>query len=365
MEKLAAPWNLRMRRGALLALVVPACALAQPAKAPAGKAPPAMPVKAVAAKVAPAIDEASAVGTLRADESVVIRPEIAGRIREFGFQEGQAVKKGALLAVLDASEVRAQLASAQAQAKLDEQRLERAEDLHQKKFISQQALDEARSNRARSAASQQEIEAKLAKSEMRAPFAGVAGLRQVSQGAYVAAGTDIARLEKIDQLKLDFRVPETFLARLKTSQPVKVQVDAYPAEAFQGTIYAIEPSVDEATRTVLARARIANNDLKLRPGMFGRVQLQLEVREKALWIPEQAIVPKGQDAFVFRVANGKVELVKVQTGARKVGEVEIRSGLAAGDLVVTEGTQRIGPGSAVHVVGETPKPAAAAPDKKG
>ena len=99
--------------------------------------------------------------------------------------------------------------------------------------------------------------------------------------------------------------------------------------------------------------------------MFGRVQLQLAVREKAVWIPEQAIVPKGQDAFVFRVANGKVELVKVQTGARKVGEVEIRNGLSAGDVVVTEGTQRIGPGSTVSVMGDAPKPAAAAPDKKG
>ena len=324
-----------------------------------------MPVKAVAAKLAPATDEASAVGTLRADESVVIRPEIAGRITEFRFDEGQGVKKGALLVTLDASEVRAQLASAKAQAQLDAQRLERAEDLRKKNFISAQALDEARSNHARAQASQREVEAKLAKAEIRAPFTGVAGLRQVSQGAYVAAGTDIARLEKIDQLKLDFRVPEVYLARLKTAQQVKVQVDAYPDDAFGGTIYAIEPGLDEATRTVLIRARVANADLKLRPGMFGRVQLQLAVREKAVWVPEQAIVPKGQDAFVFRVANGKVDLVKVQMGVRRLGEVEIRSGVAAGDLVVTEGTQRIGPGSAVTVMSDVPKPAAAVPDKKG
>jgi membrane fusion protein, multidrug efflux system len=324
-----------------------------------------MPVKVVAAKLAPAIDEASAVGTLRADESVVIRPEIAGRIAEFRFDEGQGVKKGALLVTLDASEVRAQLASAKAQAQLDAQRLERAEDLRKKNFISQQALDEARSNHARAQASQREVEAKLAKAEIRAPFTGVAGLRQVSQGAYVAAGTDIARLEKIDQLKLDFRVPEAYLARLKTAQQLKVEVDAYSGESFGGAIYAIEPAVDEATRTVVVRARVANSDLKLRPGMFGRVLLQLAVRDKAIWVPEQAIVPRGQDAFVFRVANGKADLVKVQTGTRRVGEVEIRSGVAAGDLVVTEGTQRIGPGSAVTVMGDAPKPAAAVPDKKG
>ena len=358
------PWRIRIGCATMLALLA-ASAIAQPAKAPGAGAPPAMPVKAVAARLAPAVDEANAVGSLRADESVVIRPEIAGRIAEIRFEEGQSVKKGALLATLDSAEVRAQLASAQAQATLDASRLERAEDLHKKNFISRQALDEAHSNNARSQASRQEAQAKVAKSEIRAPFNGVAGLRQVSQGAYVAAGTDIARLEKIDQLKLDFRVPEVYLSRLKTTQQVKVQVDAYPDESFAGTIYAIEPALDEATRTVLIRARIANVDLKLRPGMFGRVQLQLAVREKAVWVPEQAIVPKGQDAFVFRVANGKVALVKVQTGARKVGEVEIRNGISAGDMVVTEGTQRIGPGSAVNVVGDAPKPAAAAPDKKG
>jgi len=340
-------------------------AIAQPAKGPGAGPPPAMPVKVVAAKLSPAVDEANAVGTLRSDESVVIRPEIAGRIAQFRFDEGQSVKKGALLATLDSSEVRAQLASAVAQATLDAQRLARAEDLHKKNFISRQALDEAHSNHARSQASRQEVEAKVAKSEIRAPFTGVVGLRQVSQGAYVAAGTDIARLEKIDQLKLDFRVPEVYLSKLKAAQQVKVQVDAYPDDAFTGAIYAIEPAVDEATRTVLIRAKVSNAELKLRPGMFGRVLLQLAVREKAVWVPEQAIVPKGQEAFVFRVANGKAELVKVQTGARRVGEVEIRNGVAAGDLVVTEGTQRIGPGSAVNVMGDAPKPAAAAPDKKG
>ncbi|MGH8705135.1 MAG: efflux RND transporter periplasmic adaptor subunit, partial [Burkholderiales bacterium] len=128
-------------------------------------------------------------------------------------------------------------------------------------------------------------------------------------------------------------------------------------------IYAIEPAVDEATRTVLVRARIANPELKLRPGMFARLALQLGVREKAVWVPEQAIVPRGQDQFVFRVANGKADLVKVQTGVRKVGEVEVVNGIAAGDLVVTDGTLRIFPGSPVMLMGD--KPAAAAPDKKG
>ena len=329
------------------------------------KAPPPTPVKAVAAKLAPAVDEATAVGTLRADEAVTIRPEIAGRIAEFRFNEGQNVQRGAVLLRLDQSELAAVLASSKAQAGLDQQRLVRAEDMHKKGFIAQQALDEQRANHQRSLAKQREDEAKLAKTEIRAAFPGVMGLRQVSEGAYVAAGTDVVRLEKIDQLKLDFRVPESYVGRLRPGQGVRVQLDAYGEQDFAGSVYALEPAVDEATRTVLVRARVANPDLKLRPGMFARVQVQLGVREKAVWVPEGAIVPRGQESYVFRVVEGKAEQVKVQTGLRKVGEVELVKGLAGGDMVVTEGNQRIGPGSPVVVMQGAPKPAAAAPDKKG
>jgi membrane fusion protein (multidrug efflux system) len=341
-----------MRIALLLALFAGA-ALAQPAK-DAAKGPPAMPVKAVAAKTAPAVDEAAAVGSLRADEAVTIRPEIAGRIAEIAFREGQSVARGAVLVRLDQSELAAVAASSRAQLKLEEQKMARAEDLQKKGFISQQGLDDQRTSLARARAKLAEDEARLARTEMRASFAGVAGLRQVSEGQYVAAGTDIARLEKIDQLKLDFRVPEAFVARVRPGQPVRVLVDAYRDKAFSGSVYAIEPGIDDQTRTILLRARVANADMQLRPGMFARVQVQLGVREKAVWVPEAAIVPKGQDSFVFRVAvsaagngGGKAELVRVQTGARKVGEVEIVKGLAEGDLVVTEGAQKIGPGSAV------------------
>jgi membrane fusion protein (multidrug efflux system) len=358
---------MRLVLAVLVALAAP-LALPQstgkdPAKTQAAK-PPAMPVKATAARLAPAVDEANAVGTLRADESVVVRPEIAGRVAEILFDEGQSVARGAVLVRLDQAELAAVVASSSAQLKWDRQRLERAEDLFRKGFISQQALDDQRTSLARAKAKLAEDEARLAKTEIRAAFPGVVGLRQVSRGAYVAAGTDIARLEKIDQLKLDFRVPEAFVAKLRAGQPLKVAVDAYPEQNFGGAIYALEPAVDEQTRTVLVRARVGNPESKLRPGMFARVVLQLGVREKAIWVPEQAIVPRGQNSFVFRVANGKADLVKVQIGLRKVGEVEITSGLAAGDLVVTDGTLRLFPGMPVMLMGDKP-PAAAAPDRKG
>ncbi len=346
----------------------PGAAAKASAKKPAAAKPfPPTPVRAVRAKTAPAIDVARAVGSLRADESVMIRPEITGRIGRIAFGEGQRVNRGDLLLSLDDAEYRALVAFSAAQATLDAQRLKRAEDLFNKKFISRQALDEARSNRARALAKQREDEAKLAKTVVNAPFSGIAGLRQVSEGAYVAAGTDVARLDKIDVLKLDFRVPEATLARLATGQPLRVAVDAYPEEKFGGQIYAIGTTVDEQTRTVLVRARVGNPDLKLRPGMFVRVNLQLGVREHAVWIPEEAIVPRGRDSFVFRVVNGKAEEVRVRTGARKVGEVEIIEGVTAGDLVVTEGNHRLRPGATVAVSGGggPPKPKAQAPGEKG
>jgi membrane fusion protein (multidrug efflux system) len=346
-----------MRKALLLALFAGA-AVAQPAKDPAkdaAKGPPAMPVKAVAARAAPAIDEAGAVGSLRADEAITIRPEIAGRIVEIRFNEGQNVARGAVLVRLDQSELGAVVTSSRAQLKLEEQKLQRAEDLQRKGFISEQGLDDQKTSLARARAKLAEDEARLAKTEMRASFAGVAGLRQVSEGQYVAAGTDIARLEKIDQLKLDFRIPESYIGKLKAGQPVKVLVDAYRDQVFSGSVYAIEPGVDDQTRTIVLRARVANAQMKLRPGMFARVQVELGVREKAVWIPEAAIVPRGQDSYVFQVVGGKAALMKVQTGARRVGEVEIVKGIGAGDLVVTEGVQKIGPGSSVILVKEETK----------
>ena len=240
--------------------------LAQAPKDAAKGPPPAMPVKAAAARIAPAVDEVGAVGTLRADEAVTIRPEIAGRVVEFRFSEGQAVARGSVLVKLDQSELAAVAESSRAQMKLEEQKLERSQDLQRKGFISQQGLDDQKTSLARAKAKLAEDEARLAKTEMRASFPGVAGLRQVSEGQYVAAGTDIVRLEKIDQLKLDFRVPEAFIGRLKAGQPLKVLVDAYADKSFAGSIYAIEPGVDDQTRTILLRARVATPELRLRPG---------------------------------------------------------------------------------------------------
>ncbi len=325
-----------------------------PAGKPGAGPARALPVKAAAVSRGTVTDGVTAVGTLLANESVMIRPEIDGRIEAFHFQEGQLVRKGDKLVSLDASEVAAQLTSAVAAANLNRSRLKRSEELLAKNFISAQAMDEIRENLNQSIAREAEVKAKLAKSTIRAPFEGVTGLRQVSPGAYTKAGQDIARLEGIGVLKLDFRVPEAYLRRIRVGQPLVINVDAYPGESFSGSIYAIEPAVDESTRTVLLRARLPNPGVRLKPGMFARVNLDLERRDNALLVPEQAIVPRGDGRFVFRIAEGKAQLVKVEMGARRPGEVEILKGLEAGDTIVIDGQLKLQDGAAVSVLGDKP-----------
>lgn len=320
-------------------------------QAPGGQGPAAVTVRAAEVKAGTLRDEVNAVGTLLANESVMIRPEVDGRISEIHFTEGQSVAKGARLVSLDSSEIAAQLQAIEAELTLNRSRLRRAEDLKQKNFISAQALDEARENLNQSLARHAETKARLDKTLIRAPFEGVAGLRQVSPGAYVNKGQDIARLEGIGVLKADFRVPEVFMSKIRQGQEVAVSVDAYPGESFSGQIYAIEPAMDEQTRTVLLRAKVPNPGVRLKPGMFARVSLTLGVRQNALVIPEQALVPRGSDRFVFRVVDGKAVLTKVELGLRRPGVIEVVSGLSPGDVIVTEGQQRLREGAALNLMG--------------
>lgn len=320
--------------------------------------PQGLPVKAEPVKVGRVADEISAVGSLLAEESVIIRPEIDGRIVGLHFQEGQPVSAGQRLVTIDSSEYEAQLKAIEADLRTERQRLQRAEELFGQKFISKDALDVARGNVDRLQARVDEAKTRVAKCNIRAPFTGVVGLRLVSPGAYVKAGDDIVRLENINSIKADFRVPEVFLGRLKANQEVVVRLDAFPNEEFHGKVYAVQPVVDEQTRTVLMRARIPNRGAKLKPGMFVRVAVTTQTRPNAIIVPEQAIWPQGQDNYVFRVVDGKAALTKIAIGNRQPGEVEISSGLGPNDVVVTEGQIKLRDGAPVMVMGAPP---AAAP----
>ena len=335
---------------------------AKPAAPPAAAPKPGLPVKAEAVQILKVQDDVSAVGSLLAEESVIIRPEIDGRIVGLHFQEGQAVTAGTRLVTIGSTEYEAQTAGQRAALKTEEQRLVRTKELYEQKFVSKDALDVQVGNVARLKAHVDEAESRTAKTVIRAPFSGILGLRQVSPGAYVKAGSDIVRLENVSSIKVDFRIPENYLSKIRPNQEIAVKLDAYPGEAFTGRVYAVEPVVDERTRTIAMRARIPNKGFKLKPGMFVRVAVTLDSRPNAVIIPEEAIWPQGKSSFVYRVVDGKAALTKVEIGNRSPGSVEILKGLAANDVVITDGQMKLKDGAPVSVIVPPPAaPPAAAP----
>ena len=335
----------------------PAAAPGAPAAAgakPGGGPPPgAMAVAVEVARVVAAdfADEAAAVGTLKSNESVVLRPETAGRIAAINFRDGAVVERGAVLVALDAAVQEAELAQASANLALAQSNHRRNEELLEKKFVSQQALDNSAAALKVQAAAVQLAEAKVGKTRVRAPFAGMVGLRNVSVGDYVKEGQDLINIEDVATLRVDFKLPEAYLGRLAKGQAVELSSDALPGERFKAVLDAVDPMVDQGGRAISARARLANADGKLRPGMFVRVRLQFGERQGALMIPEQAVIPGGQPA-VFKVVDGKAVATKVRLGVRRAAQVEVTEGLAEGDVVVTAGQLKLRDGASVRPVGE-------------
>ena len=294
------------------------------------------------------------VGTLRASQSVSLRPEVAGQLRAIGFAEGQAVSHGQVLFQLDDALVRADLNEASANLQNSKRAYARASELSAKQLIARSDLDKAQAvlavDQARAASARTHVD----KAVIRAPFAGVTGLRKVNVGDYVDIGQDLVDLVRLDQLELDLRAPEVVLSTLAVGQRVDFGVDSFPKEVFNATVVAIAPTVDAGGRSVSLRARLDNPEQKLRPGMSARVRIVLATNAQALLVPEQAIVPMGEQTNVYVVADGKAKLVAVTLGVRQPGSVEVTSGLKDGDQVIVSGLQKIGDGAPVSA-----KPAAA------
>jgi len=314
--------------------------------------PNEIPVEVTTPKIDTVIIDVTAVGNLHAEETVVIRSEIAGRITSLHFSEGQSVKADTVLVKLDPAEYEAALEESTAAVKLNQLNFNRIKDLLSKKLISRQAYDEARAELDESLARQALDKVRLKKSKIVAPFDGVLGLRNISEGAYIRAGDEIVTLNNLKSVKLDFRVSEVFLPKINSGQIVNVEVDSYPNQRFTGKVYALNPALDSETRTILLRARIPNPDGKLYAGMFARVRLVLESHENAILIPEQAITPKGQDNFVYKLVDGKALLSKVILGKRRTGDVEIVEGIAVEDTIITAGHLKLQDGMAVKIVDE-------------
>jgi len=317
---------------------------AAPADAKAGGkpgGPPPMPVEVAMVTQGTVNIDISAVGTLQANESITIRPQITGRIETIHFNEGQAVEQGAKMFTLDQSEYRAQVAESQATVNLAQLKFNRSQDLLKKKLSSQQQFDEDAAKLEEAKAQLALNKDRLAKTVIRAPFSGISGLRKVSPGDVVQPGQEMVTLEDTHLLKLDFRAPEVYLPDLKVGLGVNVLVDAFPNENFTGEVYAIAPRVDEASRSVLLRAHVTNDQSKLRPGIFAKVQLRLASRANALLIPEEALWPIGNNLFVYRVVDGKAVMSQISIGKRLKGQVEVVQGLSAGDTVVTAGQMKL------------------------
>lgn len=300
-------------------------------------------------------DDLTAVGAVRANEAVVLRPEVAGRIAALHFAEGQFVRRGQLLVQLDDSLERAEVLRAEAQLALAKSNLDRTIDLARQNFVSESARDQAASTFKAQDAARVVAVTRLSKLAIRAPFDGVLGVRQVAVGDYVKEGQDMVAIEDVATIKLDFRVPERYLAQLRVGQKFTALTDALPNQAFNATIDLIDPQVDPSGRSVLVRGRIGNAQGLLRPGQYARVRLVFAERASAPTVPEEAIVPGANASYVYRVVERAgqtiAQRVLVETGLRRDGRVEIRTGLAAGDAIVVAGQIKLhGDESPVHVV---------------
>ncbi len=336
------------------------------AAAPAGVAPAGVSIEAIKVAKASMPQGITAVGSLRSDESITLRPEVAGRISAITFREGERVSKGAPLVKLDPSVTEAEAQQARANLTLAKAKYNRAVDLEKQGFISGQARDEAENNLKVSEAVLAVAEAKLSKLTITAPFSGIIGLRSVSVGDYVKEGTDMVNLESVDTLKVDFRVPEIYLTQVRVGQTLQMTLDAMPGKSYEGTVFAINPLIDAAGRSVVIRAQVRNQGTVLRPGMFARVRLLTRELQDTLVVPEQAIVPQGDEWYVYRVVDGKALRTKVDIGQRRDGKTEIVRGLQDGEVVVTAGQLKLRDGVPVQTaVVPSPPTAAAGTSPKG
>ncbi|MBS7691635.1 efflux RND transporter periplasmic adaptor subunit [Pseudomonas lalucatii] len=293
-------------------------------------------------------DELITFGSLRSAESVMIRPEIDGRLARLHFREGQAVSAGDLLVSLDDAIARAELALARANLDLAESNLRRSQLLFQRGASNAQALDEARAEAQARRASLALARARLDKTQIRAPYDGLLGLRQVSPGDYLEAGQDIVNLEVLDPLKLDFRVPQKAVGQVHPGQAVEVRLDAFADEVFRGSISAVNPQLDVAGRSQAIRAQLGNPERRLKPGQFVRVTVIIAERPQALLIPEEAVMPLGERLLVNLVVDGRVEQREIRLGRRLGGRAEVREGLDGDETLISAGWHKVRPGMAVR-----------------
>lgn len=309
-------------------------------------------------------DVITAVGTARARESVAVTSKVADIIKRVMFDSGDYVRTGQVLAELVDTEAAAELNVARTTLAEAQRKHERVIDLAEKGYVAAQMRDETESDAIRAAAQVEAMQARMTDLKIRAPFAGVVGLRNVSAGERISTSTVIATLNDLSMIKLDFTAPERFLSTIASGQRVHALVDAYPGEVFQGEITHIDNQVDRASRSVTVRAEIPNEDARLVPGMLLKVEVRRSERERPA-IPESALMRQADQAYVFVVEpdgeNGHIARRRdVEVGVRANGRIEVLAGVRPGDLVIADGTHRTRDGASVSISANRSIPRAAA-----
>jgi membrane fusion protein (multidrug efflux system) len=293
-----------------------------------------------------------AIGSIRAAQGVIMTPEIPGVAQAIRFESGSAVEKGAELLLMDVTAEQAQLRSIEAQLQLTKISLERAEKLRADNTVSQAELDQAKSAVNQFQANADAIRATIEKKTIRAPFAGVLGLRQVDLGQYIEAGKPIVSLQALSPVFADFSLPQQELARLQTGMVVRVTTDTYPGRQFDGTLTAINPNLDQATRSVPLRATFENAEKLLRPGMFARVQVLLPVEQNVVTIPATSILsaPYGDSVYIVEQGTNQNLVVRqqfIRTGQMRGDFIAVQTGLKAGQKIVSAGLFKLRNGMSV------------------
>lgn len=336
---------------------------------PMGGGDMGVPVMSQPPRTDKAAGKIEAVGTLRADQSINVSSEVDGRIDAIPGKEGQFVKKGEVLVLLDQAISKADLAEAESALALAKATYGRRKNLATRQFATRQSEDEALANMRAAEARVASARARHEKTSVLAPFDGELGLRSKSLGAYARAGDAIFMLTSVDPIYVDFRVPELKSARAQPGQKVTINVPALGIEAAEGEVTAVDPGLDEAGRSLAVRAKLPNKDGKMRAGMFARVTLIYTTPRDVLVVPERAVFLQHDGSYVYRAKDGKAELAKVTLGERRVGEVEIIDGIAANDDIITDGQIKLQPGTPVMLLNKPNTPqnnkAAGATDSGG
>lgn len=294
------------------------------------------------------VDETEALGTAKSNEAVDITAKATNRVVSVHFREGQLVKQGAVLIEFDGSEARANLASAEASLRDTQSQYQRSRELFQSKALSESDLIQLEAKMLTSKAAVDAAQARVNDTVIRAPFSGRMGLRNVSVGSLVTPGQVISTLDDISVIKLDFTVPESYLATVKEGQQVEAKSSAYLNEVFRGRVSSVATRVDPVSRSVVVRALIDNREQQLKPGMFMTVHLTRSQGNVVL-IPEQALMPESDQQFVYVVNQDTASKVAVVIGRRKPGLVEVQQGLKVGDVIVVEGGEKLTDGAAVTI----------------